>query len=299
VIRRVKLPGLASAITPTTIFQYLANTIAIQTVTGTPGATPALPNVPGDSSGIFNIPLAMVLVPNGFGAASTVVVEDIRDVAPVLSFANNLGGAMQPASDSHDLLETSGGSMVVTPGQYATDAAFQWNLVTPHRSTVFLPPSMIGKVEVFADIDVIVSAHPSHISTGIIDRSIDWRKRFFRVSVCGSLSAIKFANDATAASAAVPTLKQVITGAGSSSWNDFVLSNSFIVDAQTTTTDASVYFADNTSSGGVIAGGAKIGIYVNHTDGTLRFWFSGSPAVRLFAWIEASAPMPNNNTSLP
>jgi hypothetical protein len=301
--RRVKAPGLTSAITPTTVFQYLAAAAAIQTVTGAPGASPVIPNVPGDGSGIWNIPLAVVLVPNGFGAASIVVQESVRDVAPVVTLSAQATGAIgaRPASESHDTLQTSGGAMVITPGASMADPAFQWTLAPIHRPPTFLPPQMIGGESIFVDIDIINSAHPSHVSGAIIDRSVDWRKRFFLVFVSGALAAVKFSNDPTAqaSAAALPTLKEVVTDAGSQSWTDFRMGNSFVVDARSTTTDSTIYYADNASTGGVVAGGTKLAIYVSKMDGTMRCWFSSSPAVRLFAWIFALPPMPNNTVALP
>lgn len=300
--RRVKDPN-SSAVSIVSVYQYLATTVSIQVVVGTPGASPAIPNVPGDSSSTFNVALGAVLVPNGWNSTSTVIPEQIRDLAPVITLGAAAGACtMRPASQQHDGIDSSGH---ITPGSYSGINAgtnFGWDVATPHRAPLFLPPGMVGTESRLVLMDFHTGGVHSHINGDLLDDSIDWRNRFFRVTafVC---SGELFASDPIAQAGTTPSIPFPL-GLGNGRLS-FGLGNSFITDGLFLSSYATIWQEANTilsafeTGGAQVAGGTKVGLLCNRTKGTLHAGVSGNPGCRVFLWIEASGQLANNVTAAP
>jgi len=264
----------------TSLSIFLNTTVAVGVVTGTPGSSPTVPALPGDTSTTFYIPLAAIRVPTGFNSLSTVSPRDIRDQAPVIPLSRHLGGVnIAPANGNND-----GGG-----GGYATN--FGWPTTGGQRPSVWLPPSMVGGEQRIIEVDCTnaTAADWSHPPQSVVDSSVDWRGRFFLVFwqvAAGS----KFANDQTASSSAIP----ITTGATATS--AVRLANSLQPDGQALAGNPSVFFIGNADSN-QIASSATLGLYVDTAGNSGKLMFnattSPSPGCRLFCWIQASAPFLN------
>jgi hypothetical protein len=296
--RRVKDPS-SSAVGIQAVYQYLATTVSIAVVTGTPGATPALPSVPADSGSTFNIALALVLVKNGFNSTSTVVPEDIREVAPVVSVSSTTGAVgMRPGNQQHDRINSDG---TITPGNYATDTHFQWDIATPHRSPLFLPPSMVGGESRILLMDFATTGHHSHANGDTLDNSVDWRNRFFKVTafICNSEL---FANDPLAQLTTNPSIPFPLPFADARL--SFGLGNSFIVDSGVATNESTIWMETDTVLSAFqttpqVASGTTVALLCSPNTGALTAGVIGNPGCRVFLWVEATAQLANNVTAAP
>lgn len=290
VSRRVKSPS-TSVVSVQSVPSWLQSPVTVGVVQGTPGGSPALPAIPADSAGNYNVPLAYVYVPNGFGAASTVLSKNIRGYANATSTYMQAGhGVAEPCSGAND-----------RTGTYATN--FPW--ATAGRPGPFIPPDMVGGVEKFVLIDAYSGgANWSIPHQGIIDNSIDWRNRITLVDFAianNTLAGIAQAHLATdpssggAGTSSIPWATYASAGGGgdggSSGYNcGRVMGNSCPI-------------TDNLGPGAgnpvilslVPAGGMVVDLYVDHTTGALKFYgTTGSTTIGYLAfWIRASAPLPN------
>lgn len=282
VVRRVKDPTAGSISTPS-VPQYTGSPVVVQVVTGTPGATPALPVLPDDAAGNYCIPLAYVRVVNGFSSGSTVATTDIRSsvtghdgTTAVSTYRDLAGGArIRPATGNND-----------TSGAYATRAPFQWSATASHRPPVFMPPDWVGGDEVLVEVDALdaSSANWSHNTGDVVDNSIDWRNRVITTDV--QVGNNDFANNPLAASA---------TRLPNAAWQtDHQMASTFAADLSPTVTSGSLVATETHGLNGSVASGATVLLYVDMTTGALRIWFnSTAPLARFIYWIRASAPFPN------
>lgn len=299
--RRVKDPNSSSP-SVQTVYQYLAQTVQIAAAQGTPGASPVAPNLPADSGSTYNIPLALVLVPTGWGPTSTVVPEQLRDVALVASVSATLGGyTICPGNLNHDKVNPDGS---ITANGYASDATFAWTASSPYRSPLFLPPTMQGGQTRFFLIDLTNVSHPSVTNGATIDDSIDWRNRFFRVQAFVTADTAKlFASDPAAQALAAPAVPHPIN-VPSDGRLSFAMSQSFVPDG--VITSASTVFRDGRGASNGLqttdpfpSGGFVYGI-VCDSSGHLTLWYSGTfPGCRFFIWLEATGQFPNYTTATP
>jgi hypothetical protein len=259
----------------------LATTVSLGVVQGTPQANPLPPGLPADAGGTYYLGLAAVRVPNGFNAGSTVSPRDIRDLAPTAPISRSTGAmSLRTASGNNDV-----------SGTYNSDATYAWTGTSAQRSSIWLPPQMVGAEALLVEIDLTVVGHASHGQKSIVDNSTDWRNRFFVTYACASQSA-KFASDPTvpANNAAIP-----IPNAVGVSGFSIQMGQGFSADNALPATGCTVYFGLPADFGaGNIQAGSSILLYVNAADGSLRVTYPGTyPTARFFFWIAASAPYPN------
>ncbi|HEU4729981.1 MAG TPA: hypothetical protein VFT22_18920 [Kofleriaceae bacterium] len=252
----------------------LVTTVALGETTGLPGVNPGFPATPSDGGGSYVIPLAYVRVPNGFGAGSTVGVNDIFEVAPIVSLAPASGGArVGPANG----LNTAAGSL---------QARTPWP-ASGNRTGPYLPSTMVGCESRFFGIDLL-SATKSINSGDIIDSSIDWRFRAFRWFATAQNNALtKFAYDPSHAGTNIVLDDFSTIALGNQT--TFGFGQSFLVDAAP---EAYVAFLVNARMT-QIAAATNIRISVDMTTGALKVFYSGAPAVMLFIWIDATGSFPN------
>lgn len=285
VTRRVKDPNTGSISTPS-VPQYVLSPVTISVLQGTPAATPTTPTLPADSAGNYNVPLAYVRVPNGFGAGSTVVTTDIRATTlgntgvPVSPFRELGTGTLKPASGNND-----------DAGTYAIRSAFRWNAAAGGRPGPFLPPDWVGFHQVIAEIDCSdpSSANWSHNEGDVVDDSFDWRNRV--VIAFTQAGPSKFANDGTAAGIAL-----VPSAYGGINWFPLhtTFGQTFVSDSYVNGT--SVLVSPNgpvwqTQSG--MNGGSEIDLYCDMSTGKLKVHIVGNPGARLFVWLLVAAQFPN------
>lgn len=281
-LRRVKNPstGVVSAIDVTTV---LLNPAVVSVLTGTPAATPAIPSLPADSGGNYNIAIAAVLVPNGFSATSTVLTTQIRDQVGNLNLTNGAGqtvAALHEAVTQH-VKPASGNND--RAGTYATNRPY-----TTTRPGMFLPPGMAGGGQMFVEVYNVVST-PSHPNNSIVDNSIDWRNRMVVVFV-QTTTSITFANDPTGTPGNVMPLYSAQPAVVSSHVPFLQMSQTFQPDATLATNGSTVIVLGTSAT----VDGTTVGLYVLSTDGTLRWSSSGaSPNASYAFWIWYSGQFPN------
>lgn len=263
---------------------------ALSVVTGTPGAEPAVPATPGDTpaSGLFNIALALVRIPTGFvSGVGTIPTTDICIVAPILSIAQGVG-----VVQSGPISKASGGAsagLALSSGGTPT----KWGNST--RPIVALPATMVGGVSRWGLLDLSAaqgSAFPFD-DTAVLDDSIDWRKRFFKVTAHASNSSFPFAS-APAASAAAYAPTAFATTMGGNVL--IAVGQSFRDDSFHTfgvaRTAGAIFFASS-STLTQLAGGSQVGLYVDLTTGALRLFYVGTATAHVLVHIEASGPFDN------
>lgn len=288
--RRVKSPttGVVTSGTQTTA---LVNTVTVTVLQGTPGATPAIPALPSDSGSLYNIALAAVRVPNGFGAGTTIVNADIRDQVKISALQSPTTGVMRirAASGNNDQAGTYD-TDALGPGVWIPASAGQ-------RPGPFLPPGLVGGEMVLVEVDLTMSAHPSHAVGSVVDDTIDWRSRFILAIGQGTSVSIAFGNDPTGGTGAVSQFpfpaQNALSQAAAGAIYDIQLSSTFRhADSPIANANPVWQYSGNGSNG--MANGAQVALYVLSTDGVLRWWNNGTPSARrLFFWIMATASFPN------
>ena len=282
VSRRVKNPSTGSIATQS-VPAYLTSAVTVNVVQGTAGSNPALPSLPSDSSGNYCIPLAYVWVPNGFTSTSTVNTKDIRPstfgssglaisrvIDPFESFR------VEPASANND----QSSNLYVQPS-----GPFAW-VTGPGRPGVFMPPTWVGGRQIIAEIDVsnATTGNWSHQTTGVVDASMDWRKRMVLTFCQGGANT--FGNDSSGGNDRTPL---GIATAGQQNWQ---MANTFAADANYVASSSTLISETNANNSSVAAA-ATVALYVSQTDGSLRVYITGTPTCRLFFWIMATAQFPN------
>jgi hypothetical protein len=285
VVRRVKDPSSGAISTPS-IPQYNGSPVVVAIVTGTPGASPALPVLPADAAGNYCIPLAWVRVPNGFSSGSTVAAGDIRactlghdGATPISDYRDISSGArMRPATGNND-----------TSGTYAT-RGFPWAAATAGaRPGPFMSPDWVGGDEIMVEIDMTAGSSSgwSHNSGDVVDDSVDWRNRIFPLVICQG-GTTKFANDTSGATTSrLPTMGPIAGDA-----LNIQMANSCGLDAQVVAGASTISYNTSTTNPAV-AGGAVVALYVDPSSGAMKAYISGAPACRLVFFLKASAPYPN------
>lgn len=268
------------------VAQWLTSPVTVGIVQGTPGATPTPPAIPTDSGTNYNFPLAYVRIVNGFTSAYTLSSRDIRSFATSTSrFRKPHGPVIEPATGNNDL-----------QGTYATN--FGWAAASAGvRPGPFMPPDWIGNGKsVLVAIDQN-NASGSHADQAIVDNSIDWRNRIIRCDL--QLSNYNFAWDqANASTAFLPgsaggglggiQYSKAGVGGGAAGF----MSQSFQSDALYFANTATVVNCNSVTS--QLTSGQIMALYVNLSDGTLRYHTAGGAlGTRMFAWLMASPQFPN------
>ncbi len=174
ITRYVKDPS-TGVVTAPSVARTKVNTVTVTKVTGTASATPAAPALPADGGGVYNIPLAYVRIPNGYTAASTIGVQDILSIEPIVQMSRVTGAmSFQPANYQNLV-----GGTTLTTTRFAT-----WGS-SGTRPGYIIPAGMGGMegIVVYIDLTSASSANWSHQNAGIVDNSRDWRNRFFFIMV--------------------------------------------------------------------------------------------------------------------
>jgi len=278
---------LKDALTGTPIALTIAKesntSVTVGVQPGSPSAPPTVPATPADSGSTYYIPLAYVVVPAGFGAGSTVQAGQIAIVAPVLGLARSTQvSTTRPANASSRF----GGPMLTPAAQAAWAAAASRASGAP----AFLPSTMGGAQGLLVAIDLL-SAPKSHASGDVIDDSIDWRNRVFFVTVAANMSG-GFPWNGVAAN---PIPQPIASPNTLDSTKQMQMGQSFWDDTSTViggSIGGCVMHLEPTNMA-VMTGGSKAVLYVDATTGALRVAYSGNPGIKLFAWIEATAPYDN------
>lgn len=296
VTRKVKDPT-TKVIAGASLVTTLETTVELDLVVGTPGATPAFPTLPTDSGGIYYIAIAYVRVPDGFGAATTVLPQDINEVAPVLSLARAMGVAtVRPANQHH----VAGGTAISSAGTSTGNGVLAWDGTAGARPGLYMPPSMNGAEQIITILDLAdaSSANWSHQTGDVVDDSVDWRNRFFRwaAQAADNDTPVPWKQGAgsTPVPAAIVSPNPGVAMLGT--WCDQIgLGQSFMNDDAIAATHAHV--AVLASAGNVpntvMVAGTIIDLYVDLTTGKLHVKVTGVPRCSVFFWIEASAPYGN------
>jgi hypothetical protein len=289
VTRYAKDPS-TKVVTSSSVVRSKVTSVTIGVVTGTPGASPAVPATPADGGSSYVIPLAYVRVPNGFGAASTVAVQDILHVSPIVPLARSLGGgrSVRPANQNHK----AEGS-VLTAARIATWA----NGGT--RPAYNVPSECVGSETLLVALDLAdaSSANWSHPGNGtVIDDSRDWTSFYFKwTAFVRATTGVKFAGDKTAV-LADPLLPQYLTVIGTNAQVVPGFGQSLFKDLTATVADASAAVAlNNTNCTEITAVGTPVVyVYVDHADsGKLKLHATANPLVKIWLVLEAFGPFPN------
>ncbi len=289
VSRRVKNPSTGAISTPS-VPQYFTSPVTITVLQGTPGATPTLPALPADSAGNYNIPLTYVRVPNGFSASSTIAGTDLRTsvngtgATPVSSY-RSMGGdtVVEPATGNND-----------ATGTYAISGDFAWNAATGPRPGPFMPNDWVGGKQILADLDLsnASSAHWSHQSLSVVDASIDWRNRRFRIDVytCTAAAGHKFDHDPSGSTIRIPWSRVDGTTFSTNMGNSMAHDNTVTDGGADTSLISDQTNSNNTS----IASGGEVSLYVNQVTGALKVFIGATaPTCRIQFWITATGQFPN------
>lgn len=290
VTRKVKVPA-GTTVTPTSVNQVLRQVLSILVVQGTPGALPTAPALPADAAGTYYIPLAYVIIINGYGAGSLIKNKEIMDSSPIPALSHSFGGASPVAVANQSFLV--GGAVhqnnAAHMGAYA-------QVDEVNTRGFFMPPNMAGGKQLLVPIDVsdASSANWSHASGAVVDDSVDWRRRVFRWSVYG-VNRVAQANAQLAWGASapqsycVPWGADAPVGAAAANSQTFSLGQSFQDDSPTTGTgvaSGAVAYIPAARTNMLNAG--AVCLYVDYADGKLKLFVLGAPRSVLFFWIDCS-----------
>lgn len=276
----VKAPG-ANVGAPTSISRSITQTLTLGVVQGTPAGAPTYPAAPADSATTFYIPLAYVLISNGFSTGVTAIANGkIFPVAPIVSLVNSGFAVAGACGADKSLLDTNNFATYANWGAGATRPAF------------FMSPMMgVGGKSLLVSLDAVGAAATWNIpDAGVLDQSIDWRRRVFLSTLVFDASAsVVFAfNGATNA---IPGQNMVLANTLVQPGQSF-LSDDNAVLGITTRNGAVVVRVNNTLSANWTAA-TVAAVYVDMTTGALKVYGTGTPARRAFIWIQASGQMDN------
>lgn len=273
VSRRIKNPS-GGAVTVQSVPEYLQTTVSIGVVTGTVAGT--IPALPADTATSFNVPLAAIRVPNPFTSTSTVSTRDVQAQMPNNGWHSLRGTKMRPATGNNVRMTGSG---------------WAWGASGGTRPGPYMPPDWVsggGTILAAVDCSNATPANWSVLNGGIVDDSIDWRNRLFRVTAMSS--SFLFAFDPQAVSEGTPN------SAGASSLPSVQLTNGFVADGGLVSGNPTVFSATNAVLPNMAAN-STLGLYVDVVGGTGKLLFYGStttvPATKVFFWIEYSGQQPN------
>lgn len=165
-IRYVK--DASEAITAVSVSKTISTNITVGIVLGVEGATPAAPALPVDSGSSYYLLIGYVFLPAGHTLMTAIPPGNITEAFVALPIAPSAGVAnIRPA----------------TLNLTASDSP-----AVGLRARGYISPSVVG-----GETRILALAHddgPRNLSAGanIVDDSIDWRNRLFKVSVSVSSS---------------------------------------------------------------------------------------------------------------
>jgi hypothetical protein len=296
--RMVRPPVVNSSPAPSNIATTLVQAITMNVAQGTPGATPALPSLPADTpgSGIYNIPLAYVMVANGF-TSSTNLAGLVQIIAPCVPSDGRVTGALR-----------------VRPATCISTDTTQVNLpawAAGSRPPQMLPSSMVGGESVTVAV-TITSSTNIPADAAIVDNSIDWRGRHFLwfaqvgtangefaytpgyLSPTGPNGNVANGFVPSNSSGAVSGLLTIYAGFGQSFGVDDTAGNKGI-GVGSTRNGATVMTVDQYRG---ITSPQVFGLYVDMTTGYLKAYstltYAGQGVRSIFIWVFASAQVDND-----
>lgn len=281
VTRNIRAPGSAptDAPVPESVVPSLTQVVSVAVQPGTPAANPVFPALPADTvtaTGTFYVPLAAVLIPDGFGSTTIVLSEWICMLAPVLPTTTALGGIdsrppnMLAAGLPSALIQTWGASKV--------------------RPSQALPCTRQGGARRRFGFDATTSV-PILTSGAVIDNSIDWRNRTFLVRGSYKVGATQFAWQPGATAGAIPLAAGMTTFVQES--QSFVGDATLVTGIPSSPSAAVVFLASNANVPSIPADGSAVGFYVDLTTGHLSVYYQGTPGLLLIVTIDADAPFDN------
>ncbi len=285
--RKVKDPT-TKVVSSETVSVTKSTTVAIGITTGTAAPGASWPALPADSGGNYNIPLAYILVPDGHSSTSTVTCQQIAIVAPCLALSESTGTtSLRPASSN---------------SEPAVGAIAAWADAGPGgRTDYYVPSSMVGGRSLFCCFNLMHASDPtqwSHQTGSIVDDSIDWRFRYFRwsISASGNVSDL-FPHERGGSSFSGSFITGVpapgvsaADGMGQSFFDNHGLGY--------TTEGGTILLVSNANLSQVDAGSTGVHLYVDPITGFMKIDVGGFPQVRLFVWLDSTAPF-ENSASLP
>lgn len=286
-VRNVRDPfsGAKTPDVPVTLTLVQAVTVGLQA--GTADPTPVVPSLPTDSGDVFNIPIALLAVPNGWGGSSTLDKKRILLIAPTLPLSPTTGGrSMRPAN-----------SLYKVGGSYLTTARLAAWANTGVRPSAFVPSTSVGDEGLAIDLDLqdASSANWSHVNGAVVDDSQDWGHRTaeWHAMVNKSAANVKFAHDQgnTSTNPSVPQALADNLG----TYESIGMGQSTVRDGNALTGVNSGMVMLLTSARVSSLGAAVVGLYVDYADSNkLKLYVSGVPACRLHVLLRMSARYSNN-----
>lgn len=262
--RYVKDPS-TKLVSQQSIVTQVATTISISIQTGTPTLFPTFDAAPNDPVGGFVIPLAYVRIPYGFTTVSSILDSDICEIAVVCPRP----GEALPCDQCS-----------TTSGNLSTEQV-NWG-ISGTRTTSFMPQSMsTGQESRFVPLDLLdaSSANWNIQTTDVVDSSIDWRNRIFKVwASVNNNAAAKWAWDPTSASTTATPNNAAV--------------DQCIVQMTAAMGNSSIFYLDHTVCS-LINAGASVQLTVDNVSGNMKFSATGTPLAKVFIWIEASGQFPH------
>lgn len=278
VTRNTRAPGTSqtAAPVPKSVVPSLTQIVSLGVVPGTTAVTPTIPPLPADglsANGPFYFPLAAILIPPGFTPTSIITTPQIFMQAPLVELSSIWSGrTSRPASAIAEGLQTS----LVN----AWGASGAGTIVRPPEA---LPCTMRGTVRrifpLFANTPT-----PTIGDAGVVDLTIDWRKRKVSVRAECDPGAAQFAWQPGASAGAFPQPSAQLTRyetAGQAFYD-----NTTAVFGGMPRNGGVVFYA-NSSLWSAIGPGAAIGLYVDLASGNLKLFYQGTPGGCMFFTIEA------------
>ena len=279
VTRKVKNPT-TKVIADQSLVTTIVSTVTVGVVTGTTDPAPDWPSLPADAAGTYYIVLGYVRVPDGFGAASTVLETDIATAAPLLLMSEATGGASLEFADTH---RTIGGG-TLTAAQIQT-----WGS-SGTKPKMWVPSTAAGSRSLIAAVDLTTGSE-SHVTGAVID-SRDWRGRICKwVASVSSTGTSDLAWDEQGPrtvftpNASVDTQKvATVTGNAIAQGMGQTLRQSGAVDPV-------VARIDSTNHTSRVA--ATVEVYCDMSTGKLKVSYAGNPNAQIVFWFEFSGRIEN------
>lgn len=282
--------------TPQTVVTQLVTSVSLQVVAGTAAALPAPPATPADTSNTYYIPLAAVLIPNGFGATSTVLTKYIATIAPLVGLnakASGAGLAFEPL-DSASL-----GSLL------AAGSNSGWGVwgSTGTRPPCIMPSTARGGFckELAIDLSGGGSTDLAWANNSVIDSSRDWRnRRFLILATFGLASATtNFPWEPGATKDTLGTTGPGLPIGTTNTGRDqaWITSSSHFADTAGLNTYANAHSTIVCLVGGgafaALPAGAELDLVVDQTNGALGWSHGGSALGRFHIFIIATGQYEN------
>ncbi len=254
--------------------------LTLNTVQGTPGASPVQPSLPADSGSNYNIPLCYVRVANGSGGTTLYSNNEIQETPSVVSLSDRSGVAVcKPAAAMND------------PALPMLATRQPWP-ASGNRPRAYLPPSMQGKEERIVVLD-LHDAPVTAASGDILDNTIDWRHRIFKWTVqFRSSRDLAWDSDATGSLVVPDTMGNNVTFTG--------MGQSFTLNDTGDVARGSLVAAIGGTSTGldfqssVLPSTAWLSLYVDQDTGDLKLFQANGPGCAWVFWIEATGMYTNS-----